>query len=419
MRVLVYPHDMGIGGSQLNAIQLAAAIQSRGDEAVIYGQRGPLLTEVESAGLEFIESPRVHSRPTPAVIAHLAKIIRARRIDIAHGYEWPPTLEIYAGCILAGRGIPVSTVLSMAVAPFVPMEVPLAVGTEQIAEAERAHGRPEVELLVPPVDLDLHDWNADYGARDLLSSQGLHREIFTVSIVSRLSREMKLEGILSAIDAVEQINREAPAQLIIAGSGKAQREVALRAEQANDRLGAVRIVCTGELADPRPVYQAADVGLGMGGSALRSMALKKPMVVQGERGYWRLLTEETLHEFLWQGWYGIGNDPAGSAVRLAGLLAVLRANTSLRLRLGSFARRVVEDHYALDTVSRRQSDFYSRIVEAGWSPTAASAAGAAVKFAMYQADRLRDRVRGTVATEDFNARSVLGRSGQAMTRGRA
>jgi hypothetical protein len=35
VKVLVYPHVMEIGGSQLNAIEIAAAVRNRGHEVVI------------------------------------------------------------------------------------------------------------------------------------------------------------------------------------------------------------------------------------------------------------------------------------------------------------------------------------------------------------------------------------------------
>ena len=42
------------------------------------------------------------------------------------------------------------------------------------------------------------------------------------------------------------------------------------------------VLLTGEIADPRPAYAAADVVVGQGGSALRGMAFGKPLVVVGE-----------------------------------------------------------------------------------------------------------------------------------------
>ena len=43
MRILVYPHDLAIGGSQINAVDLAAGAAAAGHAVVIYGRPGPLV----------------------------------------------------------------------------------------------------------------------------------------------------------------------------------------------------------------------------------------------------------------------------------------------------------------------------------------------------------------------------------------
>jgi hypothetical protein len=45
----------------------------------------------------------------------------------------------------------------------------------------------------------------------------------------------------------------------------------------------------------------------IGGSALRGTAFGKPLIVQGELGFWRLCTPETVEEFLEAGWFSLGN----------------------------------------------------------------------------------------------------------------
>ncbi len=37
MRILVYPHDLGIGGSQINAIEMAERVQRSGHEVIVFG----------------------------------------------------------------------------------------------------------------------------------------------------------------------------------------------------------------------------------------------------------------------------------------------------------------------------------------------------------------------------------------------
>ena len=54
MRVLVYPHAMELGGSQLNAIELAAAVGNRGHQVIVLSEDGPLVEAVHRLGLEHV-----------------------------------------------------------------------------------------------------------------------------------------------------------------------------------------------------------------------------------------------------------------------------------------------------------------------------------------------------------------------------
>ncbi|WP_125610493.1 glycosyltransferase [Specibacter cremeus] len=421
MRIVTYPHDMNIGGSQLNAIELAARVRDLGHEVIVYGQAGPLVEAVAAHGLEFIESPAVHRRPTPGIVHGLRTLVRRREVDIVHGYEWPPTLEAVLACRGRSAAVAVSTVLSMSVAPFIPANVPLLVGTEQIADAERTFGRARVELMEPPVDTALNRPDLDPGLDDFRRQWDLDGRAFTVSIVSRLAHEMKLEGILTAIEAVAMLDGEFPVQLVIAGTGPAAPQVRDHAQRVNRELGRRAIVLTGELADPRPAYAVADVSIGMGGSALRAMAFGKPLIVQGENGYWRVLAPESLPQFLWQGWYGSGPGPQDAARRLAGHLRELRDSRELRERLGRFARDTVCDRFSLDGAAGRLTDFYlrSRAVRDGAGGRLAHAAVAGGRFTAYNLGRMRWPGGRRPARDDFNAVPVAAGPVPATPRGRS
>ena len=105
-----------------------------------------------------------------------------------------------------------------------------------------------------------------------------------VVVVGRLSRDLKLEGLLSACDAIGAMAASGiGVQLAIVGDGDAKDQVAERAKRANAVAGRRAVVLTGSLTDPRPAYAAGDVLLGMGSSALRAMSFGKPLIVQGQR----------------------------------------------------------------------------------------------------------------------------------------
>lgn len=152
LNVLVYPHAMELGGSQLNAIELAAAVRDRGHTVTVYAGEGPLVDYVRELGLPYIKAATSRLRPGPAIARDIARVVRERHIDVLHGYEWPPALEMFAATLRSGNVATVATVMSMAVAPFIPSTMPLAVGTERIRAAAQATRPGPVYLLEPPVD---------------------------------------------------------------------------------------------------------------------------------------------------------------------------------------------------------------------------------------------------------------------------
>lgn len=406
MRILVYPHDLNMGGSQTNAIELAAAVKSLGHESIVYGRRGSLCARIDELGLEFVEAPEPGRRPSLRIARDLRRLVRERGIDIVHGYEWPPGLEAAAAVQGTADAAAVCTVMSMAIAPFLPHSVPLIVGTQQISAVEQEGGRSRVHLIEPPVDLEHNGAMPEVEVARFQAEWGLGG-LPVVAVVSRLVPELKAEGIHTAIAAVEALEATTPFQLLIVGDGRARAAMEAAADPVNGRLGRAAIVFTGELADPRGAYAAADIMLGMGGSALRSLAFGKPLIVQGERGYFRTLTEDTAEEFRWQGWYGVGESSEVGVARLSHELELLLADERRRADLGAFGRRLVEE-FSLEGAAQRQLAIYRDAFAARaqqqrpWRDAVRSLSG----LAGYYGGELARRARGRRRTDDFNAAPV-------------
>lgn len=406
MRLIVYPHQMDVGGSQLNAIELAGAVQRLGHETVVFGVPGPLCQVVEQLGLEFCPSVEPSRRPSPAVMSQLGDLVRERGVDMVHAYEWPPTLEASYGPHLR-QGTPVvSTVMSMGVAPFIPRDIALTVGTRAILEDCRRRGRPATHLLEPPVDTDRNAPGSTPAEllRAFDTRWGLDADDFVVVVVSRLATELKRDGLLEAVDVAASLAATTRIRLLVVGDGPVRPELESRARSANGMAGREVVTLTGELMDPRPAYDRAVVVLGMGSSALRGMAFAKPLVVQGERGFWSLLTPDSLPVFLEQGWYGVG-DGRGGVERLSGLLARLAAEPQARTEAGRFSREVVTASFSLDAAARRLVDVYASLVSGGSAVPGrlASTARSSAGLASYKVQRRYQRIRGTAPVEDFNA----------------
>lgn len=402
MRLVVYPHSLDIGGSQLNAVEVAAEIRDRGHEVTIFGVPGPLVARVQELRLPFVPSPRPRRRPTPGVIGALERVVRDTRADVLHAHEWPPGLEAY----LTGLRLRVPvmcSVMSMSVAGFLPSDLPVLVGTAQMAAHERARGRRSVGLVEPCVDV-VHNAPGAVDPGRFRRQYGLDDGRPTVVVVSRLAHELKLEGILAAVEAVGRLSAGTGARLVVVGDGPARPVIEEAAARADATYGPGTVVLTGQIDDPRPAYAAADVALGMGGSALRAMAFARPLVVQGEQGFFRRLGPDSVDEFLWQGWYGVGRSREDGARALAVELAPLLADAGLRRELGEFARRTVVDRFSVAAAASATLDLAGRLGAPPGRPAAVAAAVA--RYASYGGHRVVARVLGRAASDDFNARPV-------------
>lgn len=359
MKLVVYPHDLMIGGSQINAIDMAAAVRDAGHDVIIYALPGPLEEYVAGKGLEYVRARQLRYRPAPSRIVQLRQLARRRGIDLIHAYEWPPCQDAYFGAHLIDRVPVVCTVLSMSVMAFVPRHVPLVMGTEALSVEARRNHRGPVWTMEPPIDtvgdhpgLDGAPFRRQYDVSD---------DDSLVVTVSRLAVDLKLDALVRAIDAVDVLASTRSMRLVMVGGGEARDQLAARADAVNARHGRTVVTLAGPALDPRSAYAAADVVVGMGSSALRAMAIGRPVVVQGERGFSEVLEPSAEELFLHQGFWGVGDGTPGSA-QLAGQIGVLLDDPDRRRELGRYGRHVVTERFSLERMTGVVLDIYRDVL---------------------------------------------------------
>ncbi|SFV27642.1 Glycosyltransferase involved in cell wall bisynthesis [Devosia crocina] len=348
MNILVYPHQMVVGGSQINALEIAARIRDRGHAVTIVAPDGPLVPMIKQLGLDYVRTASDSDEVSLRTAFQLLDLVQRLNIDVIHAYEWRPALEAsFVPHLL--RGVPlVVTVLSMGVPGYIPRHLPLIVGTAEIASDMRLKGRKQVEVIEPPVDLDLNRPGDVAAARARWS---FAREEVVISVVCRMTTDLqKLEGVLQAIDAVSGLADVPPCRFLVVGGGQGLEAVQAKAGAINRRAGRELVLVTGAMNDPRPAYEASDIVLGMGSSALRGLAFAKPLVVQGANGFWKLLDHCSADAFLWQGFYGDGGKGTGD---LQLILSDLVASPHRRATLGKFGRQLVEQKFSLDCATTK------------------------------------------------------------------
>jgi len=385
MKILVCPHNLDMGGSQLSAIKMAAAVRRHGHEPIVYAPHGVLEERIAAAGLEHVLAPDTTDHR--AWRRRLAALVAERDIGLVHAYEWGPCLD--AAFVTALHRVPVlMSVMSMGVPAFLPRHLPITVGTPELASAQAGLGRTAF-LLEPPVDTEAHRVRDVAAARRGL---GIGPDELVVSVVSMLTTELeKLQGVLATMVLVDRLAADYPVRMLVAGDGEGLEQVRARAARINAGHGRTVVQPLGFLMEPGPAYEAADVVLGMGSSALRGMAYAKPLIVQGEAGFWRLAEPGTVDGFRRHGWFGRGGNGISDLERE---LRRLFDDPQLRTVLGGYGRSIVDPRYTKERASAELSRIYGDVAlrHQRLSATASSLARSAIGVGRFRAAVLRGNV---------------------------
>ena len=352
MKILVFAHHLELGGTQTNAIELAAYLRDRHDhEVVLFATPGPAVQLAHDRGLRLVPAPMAHRHPSLARVRALRAAVEAERPDILHIWDWPQCLDAYFGVHLSQRLPMLCTSMEMVIPRILPRVVPATFGTPALrAEAEGCRPPFVAHLLEPPVDLD-HNRPGVVDGAGFRSRFAVEGELLIVS-VSRLTSALKGESLTRLVAVAGPLAQRFPIRLVLVGEGPAGAELSEQAAAVNESAGRPVVTLAGPLVDPRPAYEAADLVVGMGGSGLRAMAFAKPLVVVGEQGFSEIFDESTGEWFIHNGIYGLGDgDATAAAKRLEDQLACLLASPDRRRRSASYGHEVVTSRYGLPTLA--------------------------------------------------------------------
>jgi phosphatidyl-myo-inositol alpha-mannosyltransferase len=339
MRIVVCPHDLGVGDSQIMAVDLAAALRGRGHHVMLYATPGRLLDRIHALRLDLtLSAPG--TRLSAGWATGLMRLTRSWRADVVHTFGWAPSIGASFG-VHGLIGVPqVISVESMDVPRFLPRHLDLIVGSRQLWSSTEAHHRRH--LMRPPVDTSSGAHTDPLAAR---RSFGLSPEDLVVSLVSEMTLDPdRAAGVIAAIAAVDRLAERVPAVLLVSADGPELTRIRAAAHRVNARHGRRVVVTAGLLSDPSAVLASADVVLGMGSSVLRGMAFAKPAVVLGADGYCEPVIPRTVETLDWHGFHGVGD---GGEFQLLPHLLELALDASERRRRGAWSRAVVEEHHSL------------------------------------------------------------------------
>jgi L-malate glycosyltransferase len=362
MKILVYAHRLEWGGTQVNAIELSATLRDRyGHDVVILATPGPMSQMAVDKGLRLLPAPDAHVHPSLSRMRALRAAIRQERPDVLHVWDWWQCLDALYAAYLPMRLPMVVSDMTMTVNRFLPKSVPMTFGTPELKDRAGAAGRRCLEVIVPPVDVAFNAPNA-VSTDEFRHKYGLTEQTINIVTVSRLVKFMKSESLFRTVDAISTLGKKLPLRLLLVGDGDAREELQARADEVNAALGREAVTLAGPMLDPRPAYAAADIVVGMGGSALRGMAFAKPTLIVGESNFSMPFNPDTAEFFGYHGIYGIG-DGAPDNARLTANLEALARQRAMHAELGSFSRDFVVRHFSLESVTQRLNAFLSETAQ--------------------------------------------------------
>lgn len=353
MKLLVFVDHLIIGGVPINAIDLAATLAAKhGHDVVMFGSPGPASQIARQRGLRLIDAPPARGRPSLARMRALRRTIRTERPDVLQVWDWRACLDAYHAAYLSLR-VPILLCHStMELERMLPKHTPTTYMTPELADQARRDSRSHVTYLPVPTDLSMVVQTQD--PEPFRAACGASSTDVLFVTVSRLDTWIKSESLMRTVSAVCKLGRSQPSiMLAIVGDGEARPMLEKAAQETNARLGRRAVVLCGEMADPRAAYAAADVVVGMGGSALRGMAAGKPVIIVGKNGFADKLDAKTQDMFLYQGMYGYGD---GSDTSLEAAMRSLTGDAVQRDQDGAVAQRFVQRHFDLPTTAAVLND---------------------------------------------------------------
>ncbi len=352
MKILMFLHHLVLGGTTVNAVELAAALQRwHGHEVVLFSTPGPLSSFAAAQGVRMIDAPVATHHPSRPRMQALRVAYARENPNLIHAWEPWAFIDAYSA-LHVPMGVPMLvTDMQMHVTPGMPKSLPITFGTPGLVDAARAAGHKHVSLLLPPVDLHINRPGAvDDGA--FKQRWRVQPQDITVVTVSRLEDTLKGESLQRTIAAVGTLGAALPRlRFLLVGDGRARSTLQAQADRVNQALGRDAVVLTGAMQDPRAAYSAASMVVGMGTSALRGMAFAKPTIVVGEQAFCDTFDPKQADHFERDGLYGQGPGASDNQALEQQLLALLQTPATWPA-LGQASRDWVQARFGLHTIAK-------------------------------------------------------------------
>ena len=369
LRVLEVIDEGSVGGGQQHVLLLARGLNERGIEvAVACPAEGFLADQLDAVGVPRFPI-RMYNRPDPAALAAMVRLCRAERFDLVHTHGGTAGLWGRLGARLAGVPARVHTFHGLHALHqrsrawrglLLAVERGLSRATSHVICVAASDLRLAAKAgLVPAgggtvirngIDLARFAEQTDPSGRaSVRTGLGLQENDFVIGTIGRLHRQKGHEFLVRAASSVVATHPES--RFVIVGDGELREELRRLVKE----LGLERqVLLPGERTDVPGLLRAFDLFV------LPSLWEGLPLVLIEDAAEWCAILATEVDgnlEILESGESALFVPPADPA-GLANALLRLRAEASLRARLGEGARAAVLARFGADLMVEATLEVY-------------------------------------------------------------
>jgi len=363
-RIAYFAPLLATGGTQRHLQQVLGLLDRDRFETEVYTLRsgGEVEQQLRAAGIAVSSLEVPGSLTAPAAVGALlrtARRLRARRIDVVHGYQWRPSLVGALAGRLAGVPLLLASKRSLTGTDRSALRAwrriarqvdTVLVNAAALRVEGEAHGmRCRWTLLQNGIDVDA--FGVDRATPAAKVALGLASDRPVVGTVGRLEWRKGHDVLLAAAERW-RTRRIAP-QLLVVGDGPSGAELR-RTASALGIAGDVHF--TGTVDDVRPALAAMDVFVlpsreeGMSNALMEAMAVGRPIVATDVGGNAEVLDGGRLGVLV----------PSDDAMALADAVLGLLDDAERAAALGRVAHECVVEKWGARAMVSELETFYRR-----------------------------------------------------------
>ncbi|HEV8335216.1 MAG TPA: glycosyltransferase family 4 protein [Candidatus Polarisedimenticolia bacterium] len=362
LRILYYVESLGVGGSMQTTVTVARQMQARGHLVVFASQEGPLLGQLQEAGIVHVRVDTDVRHPSPAAARRLMSAIRRFQITLLCPNGFDCTLDAVPAGLLTGCPV-LPTYGGMFNLPYPHPRLPLVnvFSHELMADLVARYGWNRDSFRHIIARIDQQRFSPEVSGATLRADLGISADQKVLVMVCRHDR-LKRDGVLTLLDAAAEIHRREPrARIVLFGDGNAHAEILARIDEIHRLAGGEFILAPGSSHRTPEAFAMAHLVAANGArSALEGMACARPVISVGPNGFCGVLSEETIEgfrRFNFDKGRLSGNPLAGREILVDCVLRLL-ADEALRRELGRFSESYAREHLLIQTAAAAYERLY-------------------------------------------------------------